>query len=156
MKVAVTGASGFIGQYVIRELARFDGLEVIAAARCTMDASRLPRSTRCVQLDIEDEATSSAAYELLGYPHVLIHLAWAGLPNYKALYHFEGHLARQYRFLSGLVREGLPSLTCAGTCFEYGMRFGSSPPQCSEVTVRSACPAASSCAISCQSTPWLE
>jgi dTDP-6-deoxy-L-talose 4-dehydrogenase (NAD+) len=54
----------------------------------------------------------------------VIHLAWSGLPNYRSLHHFEEHLAQQYRFLGGLVKDQLGSLTCTGTCFEYGMQSG--------------------------------
>jgi len=123
MKVAVTGASGFIGQYVLRELAHRGGLEIVAVSRGEIDAARLPGDARHVSLDIES-AASTEAFELLGEPDVLIHLAWSGLPNYKALHHFEDHLVHQYRFLGGLVRAGLRSLTCTGTCFEYGMSSG--------------------------------
>jgi hypothetical protein len=30
-----------------------------------------------------------------GQPDVFIHLAWAGLPNYKSIHHFEGGLPSQ-------------------------------------------------------------
>ena len=66
----------------------------------------------------------SDAFELMGCPDVLIHLAWDGLPNYKSRHHFEQELPAQYRFLSGLVRSGLKSLVVTGTCFEYGMLSG--------------------------------
>lgn len=36
------------------------------------------------------------AFAQLGYPDVLIHLAWDGLPNYKSLHHFETELPKHY------------------------------------------------------------
>lgn len=121
MRVAVTGATGFIGRFVLRELAKRQHLEVVAASRAPPDDQLLPAGCRHVQLDIAD---AGDAFELLGRPEVLIHLAWSGLPNFKSLHHFETHLAEQYRFLSLLVTAGLGSLLCTGTCFEYGMRSG--------------------------------
>ena len=60
----------------------------------------------------------------MGQPDVLIHLAWAGLPNYKSIHHFEEELPAQYQFLSGLVESGLKNLVVTGTCAEYGMQSG--------------------------------
>jgi dTDP-6-deoxy-L-talose 4-dehydrogenase (NAD+) len=53
-----------------------------------------------------------------------MHLAWPGLPNYKALYHFEETLFADYRFLKALVSAGYKHLLVTGTCFEYGMQSG--------------------------------
>jgi dTDP-6-deoxy-L-talose 4-dehydrogenase (NAD+) len=63
-------------------------------------------------------------YAQLGYPDVLIHLAWDGLPNYHSLHHFESELPKHYHFLKQLIEAGLPSIVVAGTCFEYGMQSG--------------------------------
>ena len=123
MKVAVTGASGFIGRHVLRELAARREIEIVAVSRRVVDTTELPKGARHVQLDIAGTSATDP-FELLGRPDIVIHLAWSGLPNYKALDHFESHLVAQYRFLSALVRAGLYSLTCTGTCFEYGMRSG--------------------------------
>ena len=115
MKIAVTGASGFVGRHVIRELTTRPGIEVVACSRTGVGDS--------VALDIA-APDQKASFDRLGRPDAVIHLAWSGLPNYKALHHFETHLAQQYHFLSALVRAGLGSLTCVGTCLEYGMRSG--------------------------------
>jgi dTDP-6-deoxy-L-talose 4-dehydrogenase (NAD+) len=79
-------------------------------------------NVRWVTLDIE--RPPERCLEALGEPDVLIHLAWAGLPNYRSLHHFETELPLHYRFLARLVREGLPSLVTVGTCFEYGLQSG--------------------------------
>ena len=55
----------------------------------------------------------------------LIHLAWEGLPNYKAAFHVEENLPRHFPFLKNLIKNGLKDLTVTGTCFEYGMQEGS-------------------------------
>ncbi|MEK7689405.1 MAG: NAD(P)-dependent oxidoreductase, partial [Bdellovibrionota bacterium] len=121
MKVAVTGATGFIGKHVLAELGRH-AVETVSVVRPSPSkSSEIPRGT-VVQFDLHN--TPSNAFELMGCPDVLIHLAWDGLPNYKSLHHFETELPAQFRFLKGLIESGLPALLVAGTCFEYGMQSG--------------------------------
>lgn len=121
MKIAVTGATGFIGRHVINELASRD-IEVIAVLRPGVSPVPNLPSTRMVQLDIQDAPAN--ALEILGHPEGLIHLAWGGLPNYHSRHHFEKELPGQYLFLKTLVASGLKNLLVAGTCFEYGMQSG--------------------------------
>lgn len=120
MKVAITGASGFIGRAVLTELSRRE-IETVACARTNLDEIA-PHSGTNVMMDLHDPPAD--ALERLGRPDVLIHLAWGGLPNYKSLHHVEQELPAQYRFLRGLIGSGLQSLLVAGTCFEYGMQSG--------------------------------
>jgi nucleoside-diphosphate-sugar epimerase len=122
MKVAVTGATGFVGRHVLLELSKREGIEVVAVARRAPTKLELPPGIRAAALDIADG--SDGAFDALGRPDRLIHLAWSGLPHYRSLHHFEEQLPQQYRFLAGLLRSGLSSLLVAGTCFEYGMASG--------------------------------
>ena len=121
MRVAVTGASGFIGRHVLTELLRHD-IKTVAVTRDVARLHGLNKSVRIVEMDIARPAPD--CFELMGQPDVLIHLAWDGLPNYKSLHHFETELPRQYHFLKAMVEAGLPSLSVTGTCFEYGMQSG--------------------------------
>jgi len=121
MKIAVTGATGFIGRHVLDELVR-QAVEVTAVIRpSAVEAAALPCASE-VRLDIHDAPEN--AFELMGRPDALIHLAWGGLPNYRSLHHFEQELPAQYRFLKNLVTSGLKNLQVVGTCFEYGMQSG--------------------------------
>lgn len=122
MKIAVTGASGFVGRHVLAAL-HACGADIVAVTR---DARRLSgiidAGVGIVEMDISNPPPD--CFQRLGRPDVLIHLAWDGLPNYKSLHHFETELPRQYRFLKSLVEDGLPSMLVTGTCFEYGMQSG--------------------------------
>lgn len=120
MKIAVTGATGFIGSHVLQELVR-QGMKTVAVVRSLSEVPALP-GVEVVCLDIRD-ATANA-YDLLSQPDALIHLAWGGLPNYRSSHHFEQELPTHYRFLKVLIEGGLKNLVVVGTCFEYGMRSG--------------------------------
>jgi dTDP-6-deoxy-L-talose 4-dehydrogenase (NAD+) len=119
--VAVTGASGFIGRHVVAELRR-RGHVPIVVWRPGSPAAELAAEDRAIPMDIRDPGPH--AYERLGRPSVLIHLAWGGLPNYQSGHHLEEELPLHRAFLAGLVTSGLPALTVTGTCFEYGMQSG--------------------------------
>lgn len=121
MKIAVTGASGFLGRHVLSALLQHEA-EITAVSRDAKRLKGLGTAVRVVEMDIADPACDS--YEQLGSPDILIHLAWDGLPNYKSRHHFETELPRQYHFLKGMIDAGLPSLLVTGTCFEYGMQSG--------------------------------
>ena len=119
MSIAVTGATGFIGRHLLNELAQRGHSATVAvrpSSRSAVPAPHLP-----VALDIAGPVDD--AFEALGRPDVLIHLAWSGLPNYMSRHHLE-EVPAQYRFLSMLLRSGLTILVVTGTCLEYGMREG--------------------------------
>ncbi|WBY07960.1 NAD(P)-dependent oxidoreductase [Sphingomonas sp. 7/4-4] len=122
MKVAVTGAGGFVGGHVLRALEQVDGCEVVAVVRPATKDIRLTPNAREMRFDLGD--TTDDVFDRLGRPDVLIHLAWGGLPNYMSLHHFEDELPAQYRFLSTMVAGGLGAALVTGTCFEYGMANG--------------------------------
>jgi nucleoside-diphosphate-sugar epimerase len=123
MKVLVTGATGFVGRHVVAQLlAR--GHEVIAVARDEAKARKLPwfDRVRFIACDIHGPIGHPA--ESFGQPDAVMHLAWPGLPNYGASFHYEKTLPADYRFLEALVQDGVGHLLVTGTCFEYGKQSG--------------------------------
>lgn len=121
MNVAVTGALGFIGRHVVAQLEQRGASPTLVCRPGSAVPDSLSHS-RVVQMDIADAPMD--AYERLGMPEILIHLAWGGLPNYSSPHHLERELPAHRSFLNGLVTAGLGALTVTGTCLEYGMQSG--------------------------------
>jgi nucleoside-diphosphate-sugar epimerase len=124
-KVLVTGATGFIGNYVVNTLLH-RSVEVIATSAHTEKAKQFSwfNNVNYLPLDFSRLDPSENYFDYFGRPDLMIHLAWEGLPNYKSAFHLDENLPRHFAFLKNLVRHGLTDLTVTGTCFEYGMQEG--------------------------------
>ena len=125
MKILVTGASGFIGQHVVKALLDA-GHEVIATGTDTSKAATIPALVGVLFIPYRFPLSgdSQNLFQLFGEPDAVIHLAWQGLPNYKSTFHLDQNLFPHFLFLKNLVVNGLKNLTVTGTCFEYGMQSG--------------------------------
>jgi CDP-glucose 4,6-dehydratase len=126
MKIAVTGATGFIGRHLCKALA--DAGHTLTVL-CRDDAH--PALTwlaaqgvapRVVKFDLAD--ADDDIYARIGSPDVVAHLAWAGVGNVQSREHMAVELPRQLNFLSRLINSGLPRLLVTGSCSEYGLQEG--------------------------------
>lgn len=124
-KILVTGATGFIGQYVINELLQ-RGHRIIASSAHPDKAMQTAwySQVEYKPFDLSGFDPAIDYFRFFGEPDCLIHLAWEGLPNYKAAFHLESNFPRHAAFLENMVRHGLGDITVSGTCFEYGMQDG--------------------------------
>lgn len=125
-KILVTGASGFIGNYVVQQLLEWN-LTVIATSSNEEKAKQQHwfKHVRYIPFNLENFDTSKNYFQFFERPDRLIHLAWEGLPNYTSIFHLEQNLPRHFSFLKNLVVNGLHDLTITGTCLEYGFQEGS-------------------------------
>lgn len=123
MKVLITGASGFIGRHLVPEaLARNHEVSVIIRdVRAVQHLEWIDR-VRVIVWNIHHP--HGIGTDVLGRQDAAIHLAWAGLPNYKAAFHLEENLPAHRRFLMQLLLSGIGQLLVSGTCLEYGMKSG--------------------------------
>ena len=123
MKVLVTGSTGFIGNYVVGELLKYN-FDVIASGielKKEIHPDWLDKVTY-IQTDLNESRKDW--FSFFGKPDMLIHLSWEGLPNYKELFHLERNLPNNYFFLKNMVKNGCKKVAVTGTCFEYGMQSG--------------------------------
>ena len=121
MKIAITGATGFIGRHVRNALAKTDH-DIVLVVRRSEKAGEITVHETIVTADLHQERTDW--FELFGKPDAVLHLAWGGLPNYMDEYHVEVELPMQSKFLKALIESGLKKLVVTGTCYEYGMSSG--------------------------------
>jgi len=127
-KIVVTGATGFIGRYVIGQLsgAGDRNYKIVATSPHPEKAIAAPWYDRVtyVPFDLSEAGSGEDLYRYFGRPDRLIHLAWEGLPNYKSDFHLEVNYPRHLAFLKNMADHGLMDITVTGTCLEYGMQEG--------------------------------
>lgn len=128
MKIAVTGATGFVGRHLVRELlVRGHDITVLARNAERFNAMQWAGDTRFIPLDVHALSTQVVVDVVRDVGHIdaLVHLAWPGLPNYRDLFHIDENLPDAYRIIRAFVDAGCPQVLVSGTCFEYGLREGS-------------------------------
>ncbi|WP_095180707.1 NAD(P)-dependent oxidoreductase [Pseudomonas sp. Irchel 3F6] len=123
MKVLVTGATGFVGRHLVAALLE-RGCEVRAVARNAEPAQGMPWINHVEFVAADIHAADLNVVALTEGIDALAHLAWPGLPNYRALFHFEHNLMADYRFIKNAIEAGVSQVLVTGTCFEYGMQSG--------------------------------
>jgi nucleoside-diphosphate-sugar epimerase len=121
MKIAITGATGFIGRHVRNAFAETEH-DVVLVVRDTQKVGNQFAHEEIVLADISQ--VQNDWFELLGKPDALLHMAWGGLPNYVDNYHLDVELPMQTRFLTAIINSGLTKLVVTGTCYEYGLLSG--------------------------------
>lgn len=123
--ILVTGASGFIGRHVVRELL-CRGKQVVASSAHPEKVAGEDwfQQVKYLPLNLAQLESGVDYYAYFGRPDAMIHLAWEGLPHYRETYHLTENLPRHRQFLFNLMEHGLRDLTVSGTCFEYGMQEG--------------------------------
>lgn len=131
MRILLTGASGFLGKYLVRQLSQ-DGVLISVLARNEGDVRAIldGEVVDIRQFDLLSDVNPKPILEAVEATH-LIHLAWFTKPGefWEAAVNQDWCRASR-NLIKAFCESGGKSVTIAGTCFEYG----SSPSSCDEAT----------------------
>lgn len=119
--VILSGATGFIGRHVVPLLLE-RGYAVVALGRSKEKARQHPWYERVDFHEID--ILRDGAQFIPARGSRLMHLAWSDLTDFRSLDHLEAHLPSNYRFIKHMVEHGVQTVVVAGTCLEYGLRYG--------------------------------
>lgn len=113
MKIAVTGANGYIGRFVTKIL--LDNGHDVVAVDLRFDGVD-SRAVKCKASILESEDN---IFQIIGEPDRCIHLAWQDGFVHNALSHME-KLSGHVSFLGHLMDGGCKDITIMGTMHEIG------------------------------------
>ncbi len=117
MKILVTGANGYIGSKVVRELCD-SGVDVVAT---DFRNNNIDSRAKFVEADIFKD--NDNWFEFFEEPDVCLHLAWRdGFIHISDKHMLD--LSSHYRFLTNLISHGLPKVAAMGTMHEVGYHEG--------------------------------
>lgn len=121
MKIAITGANGFIGHNLLLEYINSHH-EIKAIVRSKSNKKVISNNIKYIHLDYQK--ANDQTFKYLDEPDILIHLAWSSLDDYDSKKHIDEELDKSFIFLNKMINSGLKNLLVAGTCFEYGIVDG--------------------------------
>ena len=116
-KVLVTGANGYIGHNVVRELLD-NGATVIAA---DIDNRNIDKRAIFKKIDLFQDDINY--YEELDRPDIVIHMAWRDGFNHKSPNHIKD-LYYHYNFLNNMIDNNVQQVAVMGTMHEIGFYEG--------------------------------
>lgn len=117
MKVVVTGAAGYIGRHVVKELLNM-GHQVVA-----VDFSHKDVDERAEYSNVAIFSGDRDIYDQLGKPDVCIHMAWKDGFIHNSPEHMK-NLSSHFQFVKDMIDGGCKNISIMGTMHEVGFWEG--------------------------------
>lgn len=117
MKILVTGANGYLGKGVVKQLLD-DGMEVVAT---DFKDNYIDKRATIIQSDL---FSLDNPYEFFGRPDVLLHMAWRDGFIHGSINHIND-LPNHMDFLTKMIDSGLSQVAVMGSMHEIGFFEGS-------------------------------
>lgn len=114
MRIGISGANGFIGRNVVKEIAQIEDVEITVFGRNEKINDSQLFSNR-VAWNIFDQ---NFDYDSVPKIDKFIHLAWSGIPHYDQLEHLT-QISNHAKLLKEIMAKGCETVLATGTCFEY-------------------------------------
>ena len=116
MKILVTGANGYLGQGIVKQLLD-DGCNVIAVDFKTNYVDKRATCINCDLFNIDDP------YKFFGEPEIILHLAWRNGFKHFDDSHIED-LPKHFEFLKLISNSKISQIVVMGTMHEIGFYEG--------------------------------
>ena len=113
MKILVTGAGGYIGRHVVKNLLDLNN-EVVAI---DFKVSGIDDRADVRVVDIFNE--SDSLFDKMGRPDAMLHMAWKDGFRHNSPAHME-HLSSHYDFVMSMINQGLKQVIIMGSMHEIG------------------------------------
>jgi nucleoside-diphosphate-sugar epimerase len=124
MRVFLTGATGFIGRYVLKHLEK-EGYNILLLTRASKE--NISSIIKSKKVDIVSGNLSDINKwkdKLIQFkPEVTIHLAWEGIPDYGVKTSIK-NLKYGLDLFEELAEIECKKIICTGSCWEYGQNQG--------------------------------
>ena len=119
MNILVTGGSGFIGQHLMKELAKTNYSVAIISRNEISKWS----AVNTIEGNLND--LESIVKQVIDFqPEVIVHLAWQGIPDFSANM-CQKNLSDSVRFFDWVFENtNCKKVLMSGSCFEYGKKRG--------------------------------
>lgn len=114
-KILVTGANGYIGSHVVKEMQK-QHLDFVATDSTTCHLESI-QSFQC------DLFTEGNIYDKSGNPEVLLHLAWRNGFVHNDINHMRD-LSSHYTFIIDMIEKGIKHICVMGSMHEVGYYVG--------------------------------
>ena len=117
MKILVTGANGYLGKGVVKQLLD-DGIEVIAT---DIKDNYIDKRATIIKGNLFEEDNP---YDYFNQPDIVLHMAWRDGFIHNSLNHIND-LPKHYEFLCKMIDAGVKQVACMGSMHEIGFYEGS-------------------------------